>query len=204
MRLIRRPPPFNPTSNFTPEVQELVAETYGRSRAVLEYGSGGSTLLAASLGCEVTSVESDAAWAERMNERLREEHPGAKARVIHVDIGRTGMWGKPLKPEGMANYYRYPLAVWDEPGFSHPDAILIDGRFRVACFCTALMRIERPVRVLFDDYVKRPDYHQVERLAQPAMVGPRMAVFDLEPGPIPKGEWTWVVAAFFKTTYTKK
>jgi hypothetical protein len=41
----------------------LLQDHYARAGVVLEYGSGGSTLLAARLGKQVFSVESDAAWA---------------------------------------------------------------------------------------------------------------------------------------------
>src|SRR5690606_23876931 len=38
------------------------------AQTVLEYGSGGSTLVAAEAGADVWSVESDAAWAGRMRD----------------------------------------------------------------------------------------------------------------------------------------
>ncbi|WP_240997067.1 hypothetical protein, partial [Pseudomonas viridiflava] len=53
-------------------------------------------------------------------------------------------------------FHTYPLKVWDEPYFEQPDVILIDGRFRIACFVTAYLRATKPMIVLFDDYLDRP------------------------------------------------
>ena len=195
---------FNPEMSFTPAVGETVEAAYRTAETVLEYGSGGSTVLAASLGKRVFAVESDGDWAKATGAWIAEHHPEALARVVHCDIGPTGEWGKPFGPERMADFYRYPLEIWDDPDFRHPDVILVDGRFRVACFCAALLRVERETLLLFDDYAGRPDYHQVERLVRPARQVDRMAVFELSPGRVPPAEWTWVIGSFFKTTYTRR
>ncbi|PTN03344.1 hypothetical protein C8N32_103187 [Rhodovulum imhoffii] len=199
-----RPPLFSPELTFPEEVRSVVEETYARAQSILEYGSGGSTLLAARLGRKVRAVESDAAWAEQMTACLAREAPGADARVLHCDIGRTGKWGRPLNARNMEAFYRYPLEVWDGEDFSPPDVVLVDGRFRVACFCTVLMRIENPVTVLFDDYETRQGYHRVEKLQRPVRRIGRMAVFEVTPGKIPPQDLTWVTGSFFKTTYAKR
>ncbi len=195
---------FSPQISFPPEVAETVEAAYGRAEAILEYGSGGSTVLAARLGKRVFAVESDREWAAATGAWIAEHHPQAPVRVVHADIGPTGEWGKPYGPERMADFYRYPMAIWDDPEFRHPDVILIDGRFRLACICTALLRIERETLVLFDDYAGRLDYHQIERLVKPVRTVERMAVFELSPGRVPPAEWTWVIGAFLKTTYTHR
>jgi hypothetical protein len=49
-----------PELTFSPEVAELVRETYAQAQVILEYGSGGSTVLASEMaGKTVFSVESD-------------------------------------------------------------------------------------------------------------------------------------------------
>lgn len=195
---------FTPETSFPPAVAETVEAAYRGAETILEYGSGGSTVLAARLGKRVFAVESDRAWAAATAAWIAGHHPDAPARVVHVDIGPTGEWGKPFGPEKMADFYRYPLAVWDDPEFRHPDVILVDGRFRLACICTALLRIERETLLLFDDYAARPDYHQIERLVRPVRQVERMAVFELSPGAIAPAEWTWVIGSFFRTTYTSR
>jgi hypothetical protein len=74
----------------------------------------------------------------------------------------------------------YAIAVWDkidEQNIS-PDLIVIDGRFRVACFLASLLRAEAGTTILFDDYVGREKrYAIVEKFLTPARVTSRMAIF---------------------------
>lgn len=50
-----------------PDAAELVARVYGQAETILEYGSGGSTVLAAELPDKhITTVESDRSWVRRM------------------------------------------------------------------------------------------------------------------------------------------
>ena len=62
----------------------------------------------------------------------------------------------------------------------NPDLIFIDGRFRVACFLTALKKIKRRTTVMIDDYRSRIHYHLCSKISKPIMIG-RMAVFELTP-----------------------
>jgi hypothetical protein len=171
----------------------------GLSRAdvILEYGSGGSTLLAAGLpGRGLFSVESDAAFADRLRGWLAADPPRREVVLHHVDIGRTSEWGYPEQAGAWRRFHRYPTTVWDRHDFLHPDTVLIDGRFRAACFLTVLFRCERPVSVFWDDYADRPAYHEVERLCRPAEVVGRMARFDLTPTTLPPRDLTWVMDVF--------
>ena len=92
-------------------------------------------------------------------------------------------WGRPERKRFVRTqlYLQYPASVWDLPDFRHPDVILVDGRFRIACILTAMERITRPTRLLFDDYGTRDYGRVVERFATPTMMVERMAVFDLAP-----------------------
>ncbi|WP_205518752.1 hypothetical protein [Pseudotabrizicola algicola] len=167
---------------FPPEEADLVREVYAAGRVILEYGSGGSTHLAASLpGKFVMAVESDRTWAVELQLQLDRAALPSPAVVWHVDIGPTGRWGRPVGDDGWQRYHHYPLSIWSEPFFRHPDTVLIDGRFRPACFVATAMRITRPVTVLFDDYTDRPAYHVVERFAAPLRRVGRMAMFTLAP-----------------------
>jgi hypothetical protein len=196
MKLFRKTPPFNPVLTFPEKVQDRVRQEYAAATQILEYGSGGSTVLAAGLGKPVVAIESDRAWSEEMNGFLAANFPGAPAKVIHSDIGRTKSWGKPRNTKGLLEYHKYPLAIWDAPDFVAPDLILIDGRFRAACFCAAVLRISQATRVLFDDFFGRAEYALVERLAKPVDQIDRMAIFDLQPGQDCREELTWMIGSF--------
>ncbi|MFT4149730.1 MAG: hypothetical protein QM656_05990 [Paracoccaceae bacterium] len=165
----------------------LLKECYARKDVILEYGSGGSTLLAASQDHTlVMSVESDRAWADNMQQVLARDFPQANVRLHWADIGPTAKWGRPANQKSWQTFALYPLAVWDMPWFRQPDLILIDGRFRVGCLLAALYRSSRPVTILFDDYANRPHYVEaVETFVRPAEIVGRMARFEIEPAPYP-------------------
>ena len=181
---------------------KLLRHHIAKARVVLEYGSGGSTWVAAEMpGKFVLSVESDREWAIALQQDLDAAALPSPAIVRHVDIGPTGSWGRPVDSQNWTLFYRYSLAVWDAPWFRHPDLVFIDGRFRPACFAATCLRITRPVTVLFDDYVDREVYHAVERFAAPVETVGRMARFDLTPGLVRQEEITPLLGLFFEATY---
>jgi hypothetical protein len=160
-------------------------EVYARAGVILEYGSGGSTVVAAEMqGKRVFSVESDQAWAEMMRGWFAQNPPaaGTEVDVIWADVGPTKAWGYPSDTSGWTRYARYPLAVWDREDFVQPDVVLVDGRFRTGCAMAAALRSDRPVTVLFDDYAPRRRYHGIERFfGSPARTIGRMAEFQVTP-----------------------
>lgn len=175
---------------------------YGRADVILEYGSGGSTELAAQMPDKlVMSVESDRGWARELRAKIAAANPLAQVIIQHVDIGQTGRWGRALDSSRWQNYHSYPNSAWQAPFFRHPDVILIDGRFRTACLMAALLHISRPVTVLFDDYEGRPKYQLVERLVRPNRMVGRMAEFSLEPEAVQGKDMGFLIAQFFEATF---
>ncbi len=179
---------------FAPKERGFIVRHYEAAETVLEYGSGGSTVLAARLGLRVFSVESDADWATRMASKVATISD--KARVHYADVGPTGPWGTPAKAREFRKFHQYALSVWDLPEFVEPDLVLIDGRFRAACLVAVMLRATRPVTVLFDDYLKRRYYHGVERLARKEEMVGRMARFTVTPGAIPPDMVTQAIGWF--------
>jgi len=183
----------------------FLRHSYGSAHIILEYGSGGSTILASEQpGKLVFSVESDRNWALRLQAEIDARDLPSPAHLYHVDIGPTGDWGRPISPDAWTRFHRYPLAIWDEPFFRKPDVVLIDGRFRPACFMAVLLRTRKPVTVLFDDYSTRPAYHSVEAFLKPAELVGRMAVFDVQPRPFDPSETGAIMDHFFRATYHGK
>jgi hypothetical protein len=162
------------------------------STAYVEFGSGGSTFLAASLGKRFTTVESDPYFLEAVRRKINQSgvslHPEHQ-RLIPVDIGLTESCGVPVfqrqTPARLARWRNYYSAPWKGEGEeSPPDLILVDGRFRVACTLSAALHLfdRTGWTLLFDDYVGRPHYTVVEKfLTLSQMVG-RMAVFTPRTG----------------------
>jgi hypothetical protein len=179
---------------FAPKERRFVVRHYEQAETILEYGSGGSTVLAAKLGRKVISVESDRAWADRLSTHLATISD--RAQVHYADIGVTGLWGVPMKPREFRKFHAYALSVWDRPDFQEPDLVLIDGRFRASCLIAVMLRAKRPTTVLFDDYRKRGYYHGVEQLAQKEELVGRMARFTVTPGQIPPEMVTQAIGWF--------
>ena len=172
---------------------------YAQAKVILEYGSGGSTVVAANMLDKVIfSVESDAAWMADMQAYFAANPPASVLHLHHADIGPTRSWGHPKDETSFRKWPNYPMAIWDLPSFLHPDLVLIDGRFRAACFLTCLFRSTKPMTVLWDDYIDRPFYHRDEELVKPVEMIGRMARFEISPMPLPIARLAWVIETYLR------
>jgi len=158
-------------------IEWLMQELPGVQR-YLEFGAGGSTRLAASMGVPlIVSVESDPDFAQAVRDAVAGT-PKSNVEVIHVDIGPIKAWGSPIDTSKKRTWWHYPTVGWDRfTGKSGPDLIVIDGRFRPACFLLSLLRAAPGTKILFDDYAERPAYKVVERFVEPTKMLGRSAVF---------------------------
>lgn len=176
---------------FTGPCRDYVQQVYARSSLVVEYGTGGSTCYAAEVGKTVIAVESSIHWLMELVASCSERELPGRIVPLWADIGETKEWGYPVDDSRSKQWHRYPTSPWlycEEHGLS-PDVVLIDGRFRVACFLAACMAVRRRTEILFDDFVGRPHYHSVLDILPAAFhVGDRMAVFEVEPGQL-KQNW---------------
>lgn len=190
---------IRPTLTMPAPVAAHVALCYGVADVILEYGSGGSTVLAAELPDKVIfTVESDAAWLADVQGWFDANPTPSRPLLHHADIGPTKAWGAPKSESSFRLWPGYPNSVWDRPDFQAPDVVLIDGRFRLACLLTTMLRITRPTVALVDDYLKRPTYHTVETLVAPTRMVGRMAQFDLQPQMVPMDRLSWLIDAYLR------
>lgn len=193
---VLRPP--KPELTLPDEVAKFVKGIYSTPKSIVEYGSGGSTILAAEQsGTTVFSTESDRDWCKKMEDWFHHNPPKGKVFMTHVDIGQTKEWGHPVDNSKILHFINYPMSIWQHPALIHPDVVLIDGRFRVACFVATLMHINRPTTILFDDYSDRPRYHVVEEFCKPTRHVGRMAIFEAEPAVLTASQWHRFGAYFF-------
>jgi hypothetical protein len=194
------PTPSRPDLTLPKDAAAALGAAYAQAGVILEYGSGGSTVLAAEMPDKaIFSVESDAAWVVMMQSWFTANPPASPPHLHYADIGPTRDWGHPVDETAFRRWPGYALSVWDRPDFRHPDVVLVDGRFRVACLLTTAFRINRPVTVLFDDYAGRRHYHGVEELLRPTALIGRMARFDLVPHPVPADRLGWIMNYFTRT-----
>lgn len=159
------------------------------SKVYLEYGSGGSTLLAASMSKTFLSVESDRFYLASVKDKVSEKYPHANGIFLHGDIGPTKQWGNPIfqKQTGarLKKWLNYAEAPWHhikQNALPAPDLILIDGRFRVCCALVSIRNLppQSECTLLIDDYAERPNYRIVEQYASLIQMHGRMAVFKAD------------------------
>jgi len=167
-----------------PDELALLREASRRRQHVIEFGCGASTLLLLRNGVgALDSVDSQPAWVERVSDQ-----PDAAAalrtgrlRMHCVDIGPTRKWGHPSGDEASARWPRYAQAVWQAALPAAVDFVLVDGRFRVACALTALLKARPDAPVAFHDFWTRlraygeilPFFDVVGRAGSLAILAPR-------------------------------
>ena len=168
------PPTTEPTMD--PEGISRFKFELGRAKSYLEFGSGGTTLLADRKRISTVSVESDRFYAAKVASKLC----GDTVEQLVVNLGINLEWGYPLRhtPKKGKKYASAPFLT----DYKIADFILVDGRYRVACALESAKRAYdegRQATLMFDDYSPRPEYHQIEaHLGSPEING-RSAIFRI-------------------------
>jgi hypothetical protein len=169
---------------MTADERQRYGELASDASNILEFGAGGSTLLAFQNGVQtVTSVESDKLWLDRLR-----THPAMATYVqsgawqpVHADIGEVGSWGKPVDKSHIEDWPNYHRAVWDRFPRAY-DLVLVDGRFRIACAMQAAIRAPQSTLV-FHDFYLRPFYEPVLDVYDVAERVDDMAILSLKATP---------------------
>ena len=143
--------------------RDLLVKVYTDSNSVFEFGLGESTRIAAAVGVPVFSgVDSDAVYVSES----RKTSP-SHFKFYFADLGLTGHWGMPLDVASK-QVMQYQLSALQSEKLPF-DVYLVDGRYRVASTCVALLHASKygkqDVSVLMHDYRERPEYHVVQDFA---------------------------------------
>ena len=143
------------------------SKTYG------EYGVGKSTRWVLNNSqARVLAVDSSQAWIDL----VRTGNEASKRLDIQwIDLGTLGWAGRPVSYEKRDQFWAYIESIWNRD--QRPDLVLVDGRFRVACFLYSLVTGTPGTHLLFDDYTDRPEYHLVEEFIKPVQTCGRQALF---------------------------
>lgn len=144
---------------MTPAEIEFFESCLDQAQHYYEFGSGGSTKLAASMGLNVHGVESDRRWLEQLYAEV-----GEACKVKHVDIGPTKEWGYPVDLRASAQFPDYSRSIHaqDLPF----DLILVNGRFRVASTLESIDYVlekgdSSSARIFIHDFWNREFYKPV-------------------------------------------
>ena len=150
--------------NFISAVEGV--QSYG------EYGLGASTRwVDENTNASIKAVDTSSVWVQNVQKSLKR----SGHELIYVDVGPVGEWGWPIGFNHLESFIAYVEGIWDEN--QNHDLVLIDGRFRIACFLTSMIRANPGCKIIFDDYVERPMYHVVERFQKPILSDGRQATF---------------------------
>lgn len=143
----------------------VLRECFSKAASLVEFGSGGSTMLAVRSPSlrRIWSVESDPAWIAtlRAQPEVVMAEQGGRLQLQQANIGHTGDHGAPIDDVSQAQWPTYHEAVWRDPATAGADLVLVDGRFRVACAMAALASCQAHTILLFHDFWNRPPYHPV-------------------------------------------
>jgi hypothetical protein len=172
------------------------------AQLMIEYGCGGSTIMAARHGVTVVSVESDHNFADAVLARARGLGL-TSITIIKPEFGWTMAWGYPFDRyptrRNLSRWQRYVDAPWAAIGDALPGLILVDGRFRAACVAKAVLEcLKRDIRppIVIDDFLGRPKYRVIGEIVDIVAVWDRTAVTRVKEGLIPgKAELalsTWI------------
>ncbi len=181
-----RPDTANPRLEPTlgEEGQTLLSEALAGAQTYLEFGCGGSTASAIAAGVStIVSVESDPEWATSVAGYAK-ANGRPDVEVLHADVGPTRSWGYPADDSAVDRWPTYAMRPWASlhaQGLT-PDLVLIDGRFRLACLAISLLTCAPGTPLLFDDYVDRAVYHELDDISPDRSVHGRLVRFVVPEG----------------------
>jgi hypothetical protein len=161
---------------------QLLSDSFERANHYLEYGIGGSTVLATQRSLQsIIAIDSSVEWIGKVKADIEKCTYSGNINLLHANLGPTGDWGYPIDELMLKNwpqYYASPWIAYRNLKLS-PDLILIDGRFRTPCFLYSLLHCKPGTRILWDDYLNRPEYHFVENILPPQGLVDDMAIFTV-------------------------
>jgi hypothetical protein len=137
--------------------RDLVGKYYAQSKSVFEWGIVESTSIAVYVGVprysgpRYSGVDSDPAYITSVERKAPNFY-----RFILADIGPTAAWGNPSETTAKPKFPFYSAAVGLESKAF--DFYMVDGRFRVACVCSALLHASKHNRSATDFVVAVHDF----------------------------------------------
>jgi len=138
-----------------------------------EYGVGNSTTwVYQNTNAKILAVDTSKKWIDIVKSKINELD---RIQIDWIDLGELGDWGTPISYKKRAFIRNYLESIWIKN--NKPELILIDGRFRVACFLYSLLKAMPNSKIIFDDYKKIPHYQVVEEFIKPTEIHGNQALF---------------------------
>ena len=143
------------------------------AKVYAEYGVGKSSIwVLQNTQAKILAVDTSQHWIDHVKSQSPDHH---RFEIAWVNLGHIGWAGRPRGYSFRNQFMDYVGSLWNRS--EQPDLVLIDGRFRVACFLFSLATARPGCIILFDDYTNRPEYHLVEEYLAPTSYCGRQAKF---------------------------
>jgi hypothetical protein len=95
---------------MTEEEAALFVAFIRKCRFYVEFGAGGSTVVASGHADTILSVDSSKEWLDRIDQSCANSKTEPK--LMLIDIGPTGEWGFPNDPSTKDRWPKYHSEVW--------------------------------------------------------------------------------------------
>ena len=155
---------------------EVFKKLVSQARVYFEYGCGQSTIwVSHNTQAKIYSVDTSKEWLQNTKEKQGADN---QANLQWIDCGTIGERGRPINYNQRDNFKSYILGPFGITTES-PDLILVDGRFRVACFLSSLSKAKQGTSIIFDDYKDTPYYHIAEEFCPNPYFCGRQAIFTV-------------------------
>jgi|SRR5579872_3403537 len=146
----------------------------------LEFGSGGSTVVASSnVKSWIITVDSSQAWLDKVVTACA-GNP-VKPKIVFADIGPVGDWGVPTDVATRSRWPGYHSDVWQIPQSKDASVYLVDGRFRVACFAQIVLHCRPDAIIGMHDFTSRANYHCVREIGKEIATAEDLSFFLPQP-----------------------
>lgn len=172
-------------ADVPPRMSEAETAIYtvllGKARTVVEYGAGGSTLLALkSKAAKIISIESDPKWVRRLRRhwRVRMGELLGRLTLRCVNIGPVKKWSRPKDEATRHLWPKYTKAPWQKT-IPSADLVLVDGRFRVASIAQAAIHAPNAT-IVVHDFWNRPYYHDALTILDEVARADTIGVFTVK------------------------
>ena len=141
-------------------------------KIMLEFGGGTSSVYFSQICKSVVCVEADSAYIKAIKKNLKAKNLIHKIKFFNPKIGFVKAYSYPLKSSSFLfrnRFLNYSIGYFlnnnnESSGQNLPDAVFIDGRFRVACAAASLKFINKNFILIVDDYFSRVEYHVIEKI----------------------------------------
>ncbi|MEM0912257.1 MAG: hypothetical protein AAGJ37_14880 [Pseudomonadota bacterium] len=156
-----------PRSTFNKRKIALLKKHYFNANCIVEYGSGGSTILSLEHSVnKIYSVETDPNWVDFVSDYPLCKESIATGRLVleHFDIGKIRGHGRPKTKSHIHSWSRYASDIWkrirEDEMTNEVEGVLIDGRFRVAAALYSLLQAP-DATLYFDDFTNRKESYGI-------------------------------------------